>query len=539
MSMASDSEFVRHMACEDCGSSDANSEYTDGHTHCFACGATHAANATSDTRAEVTPAGFLKGDYEDLSSRSLDAATCKKFGYTVARDRSGAVVQVATYRDALNKIVAQKVRGRNKAFTIIGDGKNLPLWGQNLWPSNGRRVVVTEGEIDALSVAQATGMTWPVVSLPTGAPNAVKALQAQLEWLEGYEDVVLCFDMDTAGQKAAVECAPMFTPGKCRIAALPMKDANEMLVAKQVKELSNALWNARTYRPDGIVTLDEIESRVLSTPEIGRPYPWAGPTKATFGRRLGEVIGLGAGSGIGKTDAFTQIIAHDVMTLGVTCGVLYLEQSVGETGRRIAGKIGGKPFHIPGVGTPEELRAAWNALKATGKLHLYDNWGAMDWDTIKSKIRYMATSLGCEHIFLDHLTALAAAEDDEKKALEKIMAELAGLAQSLNIIIHYVSHLATPEGRSHEEGGRVMSKHFKGSRAIAFWSHFLWGMERDTQSPGSQTVLRCLKDRFSGQANGRTFGLGYNATTGLLTEEPITGADHGFGDESVHPNRDF
>ena len=31
------SDFIRHLPCENCGSSDANSLYTDGHTFCFSC----------------------------------------------------------------------------------------------------------------------------------------------------------------------------------------------------------------------------------------------------------------------------------------------------------------------------------------------------------------------------------------------------------------------------------------------------------------------------------------------------------------------
>ena len=32
-----DAEFVRHEPCNNCGSSDANSLYTDGHYFCFSC----------------------------------------------------------------------------------------------------------------------------------------------------------------------------------------------------------------------------------------------------------------------------------------------------------------------------------------------------------------------------------------------------------------------------------------------------------------------------------------------------------------------
>jgi twinkle protein len=47
--------------------------------------------------------------------------------------------------------------------------------------------------------------------------------------------------------------------------------------------------------------------------------------------------------------------------------------------------------------------------------------------------------------YLDHLTALAAAEDDERTALKRIMAEMASLAKELRVIIHFISHLSTPK----------------------------------------------------------------------------------------------
>ena len=34
-----DSQLLFKGSCESCGSSDANANYSDGHTHCFSCGA--------------------------------------------------------------------------------------------------------------------------------------------------------------------------------------------------------------------------------------------------------------------------------------------------------------------------------------------------------------------------------------------------------------------------------------------------------------------------------------------------------------------
>lgn len=516
-----DANFIRHLACPSCGSSDANSLYDDGHTYCFACRALGRADGAGEDHVKRRlAAGFLTGEVQALPNRGLTEAACQKFGYRVGKNSKGKTVQIADYRVQSGELVAQKLKwmeGGKKHFTTVGAGKDMPLYGMHLWQTGGKRIVITEGEIDAISVCQAMGLNWPVVSLPNGADGGAKSVKRWIEYLESFDQVVLMLDQDDPGRAAAAEIAPLLSPGRCAIAELPLKDPNEMLQAGRVKEIVSAVWQARVYRPDGIVDLDEIEQRVLATPEVGMPWFLDDLTTATFGRRPGELIGVGAGTGCGKTDFLTQQIAYDLLTLNLTVGVVFLEQSVGETGRRIAGKQAGKRFHVPdGSWTQEELLASWGALKATQRLHLYDSWGVADWPTLKSRIRYMVQSLGCQVVYLDHLTACSAGEEDDKKALDRIMAEAAGLAKSLNFVLVYVSHLATPEGKPHEEGGRVMIRHFRGSRALGFWSHAMFGIERDTQKPGSPAILRVLKDRFTGQANGMTFGMAYDAQTGLL-----------------------
>jgi twinkle protein len=115
------------------------------------------------------------------------------------------------------------------------------------------------------------------------------------------------------------------------------------------------------------------------------------------------------------------------------------------------------------------------------------------------------------------------------------MAEAAQDATALHFVLHYVSHLATPEGKPHEENGRVMVRHFKGSRAIGYWSHFLFGIGRDTQAPDTPTTLRCLKDRFTGNANGLTWGLHYDRATGRVSECDLSD----FEDEAGETDTDF
>lgn len=537
-----DSTLVSKGPCPECGSRDNLARYSDGHAYCFGMGCGYYEAGSGETssapRKSTMTSDMLTGESRDLPKRKLHKATLDKFGYQIGEDSKGTLVQIANYRPG-GQVVAQKIRGPNKTFYVTGDGRNMGLWGRHLWKEGGRRIVITEGEIDAMSYAQATGLTWPVVSLPKGAAGARSALKADISFLSSFEQVVLMFDMDEPGRAAMAECVDLFPPGKCATAELPLKDASEMLQAGKVKELVNAAWQAKTYRPDGIVDLNSLREQVMAPLEIGAPWPWPSLTKATFGRRPGEVYALGAGTGVGKTDVFTQIIHNDVVNLGINCGVLYLEQPVVETARRIAGKAVGKRFHVPdGTWTQEELAGAFDALAATGRLHLYDAFGAMDWEVIKARIEFLIVGLGCQHVFLDHLTALAAGQDDERVALEAIMADIAGLAQRHKIVFHFISHLATPDGKPHEEGGRVTIRHFKGSRAIGFWSHFMLGLERDQQAEDlterSTTTLRILKDRYTGQATGQVILMAYDAATGLLSEQ-----EKGFKDEGADGNPPF
>jgi twinkle protein len=524
--------------CPQCSSKDNLKRYPDGHAWCFTPGCEHREPATDGSQPAkqiaTAPKSWtpVRGEPAFLEARKIDSDTCSKWRYEVG-EFNGKPCQIANYYSREQELVAQKLRFADKSFVILGDASKLILYGEWLWRDDGKMVVITEGEVDALSVSQVQGNKWPVVSVPQGAQSAKKFLMKSLDWLERFESVVLMFDNDEHGKAAAVECAQLFSPGKCKIATLQRKDANEHLKHGETKQIVDAIWGAKEYRPDGIVTLDDLRGELLKPVEWGRPWVYNTLTKETYGRRDGEIYFIGAGTGVGKTDFLTEQIAFDLTTLKLNCGVIFLEQPPVETLRRIAGKIGGKRFHVPDSGwTEANLQDSLGELERGGKLYLYNHFGAMDWETIRARIRFMVVSQGCRHVYLDHLTALAAAADDERTALEAIMADLGSLTQELRFVMHGVSHLATPEGKPHEEGGRVMIRHFKGSRSIGFWSHFMFGLERDQQAEDLKvrqtTVFRILKDRYTGQATGKTFLLGYDAERGRLQETD----DNPFADES-------
>lgn len=467
-------------------------------------------------------------EFKPLLSRKITEDTCRHFSYTCKGDK-----QIAPYYDADGNLVAQKLRSKDKKFSVTGDlSKALPF-GAHCWQKTGKKLVVTEGEIDALSMSQVQGNSWPVVSIPNGASSAKKHFAACRDYYLGFEEVVLMFDSDEPGREAAKIAAEVLGPGRAKIAELPLKDANEMLVAGRAKELIDAMWKAKEYRPEGIVDMASLKDAVKKTPDKGISWWSQKLTDLTYGIRLGEIYAFGAGTGVGKTDFFTQQMAHLVLEHSQSVGVFSLEQHVVETAKRIAGKVAQKTLHIPDSGwTEEDFDSAWAKLMKHGHVYLYDSFGANEWASIREKIEYLVHAYGVKYVFLDHLTALAAAEEDERVALVRIMAEMGALVKRLNIALLLVSHLATPETGSHEEGARVTIRQFKGSRDIGFWCHYMFGLERDQQSEDEDTrtttTLRCLKDRYTGRATGATFALGYDRETGMLFEKALSATESGF-----------
>ena len=89
-----------------------------------------------------------------LPNRGLHKDVCQRYDYRIG-EHNGKPCHVATYRNPERTIVSQKVRYEGKDFTSIGSPTYF--WGQHLWPNGGKRLTITEGEIDCLTVAQVIG----------------------------------------------------------------------------------------------------------------------------------------------------------------------------------------------------------------------------------------------------------------------------------------------------------------------------------------------------------------------------------------------
>ena len=478
------------------------------------------------------------GEVIALPKRNLNEQTCKKYDYTISNYGNNSV-QVAHYRDQSGKIVAQKIRGANKSFSFIGDTKNIQLFGQNLWKPDERiTLVICEGEIDTLSMAQANQLKFPVVGIPNGCAGAAKAVARNLEFVEGFKRVVIMLDDDAAGKLASLEIAQLLSPSKAHIAKLPLKDVNEMLVANRQKELVQAMWEAQPYRPDGIISGEDLWDEIITEDEAETvPYPWPNLNVKTHGMRRGELVTLCAGSGVGKSQVCKEI-AFSLMNKENTVGYIALEENTKRTALGLMGLDLGKPLHINKEGvTEDDLRQSFIRTVGNGRLFLYDHFGSINSDNLLSKIRFLAKGCGVQWVVLDHLSIIVSSGDyaqeglDERKTVDKVMTNLRSLVEETGIGLVLVSHLRRPAGeKGWEEGLQTSLNSLRSSASIAQLSDICVGIERDQQGDNPHvSTIRLLKNRFSGETGIGCY-LQYNPETGRMLE--VDDPPQVFDDES-------
>ena len=517
------SRFLRHEACEHCGSSDGKSVWSDGHTWCFVCETHQNGSGTDEIVLDIPtllpkatkPTETILERSRGIPDRGITGDTTKFYGVGSNND-----LHHYPYGDGI------KVRTvATKDFHWKGKPAH-DLFGMDKFTSGGKAVTIVEGELDALAAYQMLGSKYAVVSVKNGASGALKDCQKAYEWLDKFESIVICFDSDEPGLKASKQVAELFgNKAKVFKHGQEFKDACDYLKANKSAQFVQDWWKAEQFVPDGIVTgtaLYEEVMRPLS--KANAHYPFAGLDVVTGGIREQEMVVVTAGSGLGKSQFLREIIWSLLSTTTDKIGLMFLEESVRRTGLSIMSLAINKPLHLAEtVATDDEKQKAFDLTLGTDRLYLYDSFGSNTIENIISRVRYMAKALECKYIFLDHVSIVISSQDngDERKALDEIVTKLRMIVQETGIILFLVSHLKRPEGRGHEEGAATSLAQLRGSGAIGQLADMVLGLERHAQAEDpierNTTRVRVIKNRYSGET-GPACAVLYDKFTGRMTE---------------------
>lgn len=201
-----------------------------------------------------------------------------------------------------------RVDGKKESWSTKGTKRCL--FGKTLIGDNVSELVITEGEIDALSMH-----SWsiPAVSIPNGVSD-FEWVDIDWEWLSRFEKIYICMDMDDPGKQAAPDISKRLGLHRCYMVSLPYKDVNECLIKGMTREeIEKCLQAGKQIELDEIKRADDFCAEVLEYYNTDfRKQGWDTPwyPQLPWRVRKSEMTVLTGFSGAGKTIGLNQLMLH-------------------------------------------------------------------------------------------------------------------------------------------------------------------------------------------------------------------------------------
>lgn len=245
------------------------------------------------------------------------------------------------------ELINIKHRTADKKFWMEADAE-LIFWNLTDW-SGWQTVVITEGEIDALSYMEA-GIN-AVISVPNGASvGSMEYFQSGIDLFEQCDRVVLSIDSDEAGVKLEAELARRIGKDKCWRVVYPpdCKDANEVLVKEGPEAIRDLFEKAEPYPIGGIIMPATLKKDYLNLYDFGsdKGLSTGWPIfdmLCTF--RPGQTVVVTGTPGSGKSEWVDSLMVQMAKAHNLRCGIYSPEYFPPHRyARKWAQKLLRKPF---------------------------------------------------------------------------------------------------------------------------------------------------------------------------------------------------
>jgi Zn ribbon nucleic-acid-binding protein/KaiC/GvpD/RAD55 family RecA-like ATPase len=555
------SRFVKHTNCSSCGSSDAYALYVDDEGyesgHCFSCqftvpsreyieeqdGKQVSKKVRSSIKEQQMSVNEVKSTKPAISDtekvRIKSETTNKSGGFRGVRDEISTMFGVRhSFTEDTGEVseqyypvtqegllVGYKVREVPKNFYSIGrTGADCEMFGQFKFNRGGKYLLITEGEIDALSSYQmiydynkskGSDFETAVVSPTTGAQSK-KQIAKNYVFCDTFDQVVLAYDADKAGQEAAEEVVKFLPKGKVKLMQMRYKDANEYLQKGKQKEFISDFYNAKPYVPVGIMGSGEITSSMreeFKTPKIPLP-PFMHKLQEMMagGVPLGRIVNLGSSSGSGKSTIIDEIVYYMLFNSPHKVGVVTLESTTGQYGIKLLSR------HI---GLKLELKTNDEALEILESEHTKQKEQELFWtetgehrfylvddrdggvENVKDAIENLVISCGCKVIILDPVNDVIGSLSNEEQ--ETFYSWQKGMVKSHGCTFYNVMHTRKTSGGQkagstgadlHEEDLMGSSSAYKSAACNLMFSR---NKEAENELERNTTIMKATKIRWTGK----------------------------------------
>lgn len=541
--------FVRHEGCDKCGSSDANAVYDDGSTYCWSCKAATLSDEVKEALQESKPSNRNKGESMEVKStkpalteeeaKEIKSNTSTKGGnFRCIRDDISQPFGVRyAYSEETGEVVEQyypctqdgqltgyKIREVPKNFRSKGrTGADCQMFMQFKFNRGGKYVLITEGELDALSAYQMlkdynskrnSDYETAVVSPTTGA-NSKKQIAAQYKFFDSFDIIVLAYDNDKAGKEAADEIIKYLPKGKVKVMQMRFKDANEYLEQGKDKEFIQDFYNAKTHVPVGVVGSGDISESMREEFKVPKvplpPFMHKLQDMMAGGIPLGRSINIASASGTGKSTICDEIVYYMIFNSPHKVGIVTLESTCGQYGNKLLSRHIGTKLELKTneeaitiLSSPEVIKKErelfWN--KDEHRFFLIDDRdGGVD--NVKDAIENLIIGCDCKVIVLDPVHDVIGTLPNEEQ--EAFYSWQKGMMKSHNCIFCNVMHTRkTANGqKAGSTGADLHEEDIQGSSA-AYKSaacNLIFGRNKEAEDDieRNTTVMKAAKIRWTGK----------------------------------------
>jgi len=398
----------------------------------------------------------LLGDEEAkeyLFSRRISPRTIKHFRLGVTEKYGRKVIAIPyfhpTQRDSFGKrvVVAVKYRALSDKVYFAETGSNLRDFLFNheiLLDDNVKEVVITEGEMDALSLFSVGYEN--VLSLSSGVSHASSG--DFIDDLKKKEKVVICFDNDSEGRKAVRELAKRLDY-KCVHVKLPngFKDLNEYFTHKD--EQGNYVYDLNSFLSlkqeevhiENVVPLSKAVE-VLYDDEVGEPVlfqiftPWENMNailRNGKGITEGDLVIMSGFPKVGKTTLLIQWTCY-LARIGIPVLFYCLEMKK----RKLVPKFISAWLREEYLEDPDQIL---QVKESDPPIYIVDSSSEKSQKEVFELIREAVKRYGIKVVVFDNLHFLVSGVSNVQAEVASIIKKFKLLAEELSVAMFVVAHV--------------------------------------------------------------------------------------------------
>lgn len=388
---------------------------------------------------------------EYLNSRGISEEICKRYNITVKKD-DDKVLLFPFYdeTDTLTCIKYRNIDPERKGSKEWSSTNTKPiLFGMSQCNLENKTLIMTEGQIDSLSVAEAGFEN--AVSVPTGK-NGFSWVPYCWDWLQKFETLIVFGDHEHDQITLLDDMASRFNGNIKHVRVedyKDCKDANEILQKYGPKQVRHCIENAIPMEVKEIKDITEVKKVNLADLEKFNTG-FQSLNKVLGGFYMGQVVLLTGERGKGKSTLASQfgtLALKEGYNIFFYSGELmdwYFRnwidiQIAGDLHiNKIMNPYGTYEYSVDGNVYPSIEK--WYA----GRIKIYDNNIVQDdeHEDLLKTVEKSITRYSCRVIFIDNL--MTAMEDELTTDLNRqqtsFVRKLTKIAKQFNVLIFLIAH---------------------------------------------------------------------------------------------------